>query len=435
MYQFPTLDELKGFFSKKEGKSLLNNFTQFGVYQVISYLAPLITIPYLLRYIGVAKFGIISFAMALIYYFQIIVEYGFGITGIQMIAQSKNDSRKQSEIVSNVLIIQVLLFGICFLLLGILFLLIPKINDHKLIYLLYYGYVLANILLFTWFYVGVEKVKYVNIISAVSKLFYILLIIIFIKNEGDFVLVPIFYSGTTFLAGIISIIILRKKFTLRFLKPSKEILKNYLKGGWHIFVSNIAMNLYRNTNIIILGFFASDASVGIYSAGEKVVKAIQSTLSPITQTLYPFISRKKIEEPDKSIRYVSKMIRIMGLIGSIISILLFIFAAKIAYLLNGSDNPSMVLVIRITSFVILFGVLNFCIGIIFMTNYDMKKEFLKGVIIVGIFNVLICIVLCHLFIEIGAAVAFLISEFILLLILFYFINRNRIKWSPKAIKQ
>jgi len=95
MEQFPTLNEIKGFFSKKEGKSLINNFTQFGVFQIISYLVPLITIPYLLRYIGVAKFGIISFAMALIYYFQIIVEYGFGITGIQMIAQSKNNSKKQ----------------------------------------------------------------------------------------------------------------------------------------------------------------------------------------------------------------------------------------------------------------------------------------------------------------------------------------------------
>ena len=98
MNQFPTLNELKGFFSNKEGKSLFANFAQFGIYQVIIYLAPLITVPYLLRYIGVAKFGIISFAMALVYYFQIVVEYGFGITGIQMIAQSQNNNRKQSEI-------------------------------------------------------------------------------------------------------------------------------------------------------------------------------------------------------------------------------------------------------------------------------------------------------------------------------------------------
>jgi PST family polysaccharide transporter len=435
MEQFLSISEIKGFFSKKEGKDLINNFTQFGVYQVISYLAPLITIPYLLRYIGMAKFGIISFAMALTYYFQIIVQYGFEITGIQMIAQSKNDSRKQSEIISNVLIIQVLLFSICSLFLGILLLLIPKLSNQELLYVIFYGYVLANILLFTWFYVGVEKVKYVNMISAVSKLLYIILIISFIRKENDYILVPIFYSGTTFLAGIVSIIILRERFSLRFIKPTKEILIKYLKEGWHIFVSNIAMNLYRNTNIVILGFFASDASVGIYSAGEKIVKAIQSTLSPITQTLYPFISRKKIEEPDKSIRYISKMIRIMGLIGAIISILLFIFAAQIAYILNGSYNQPMVLVIRITSFVIFFGVLNFCIGIIFMTNFDMKKEFLKSVMIVGIINILICAILCHFYYEIGAAIAFLLSESILLLILFHYISRNRIKWLPMAIKQ
>jgi len=262
---------------------------------------------------------------------------------------------------------------------------------------------------------------------------YIITIIIFIKKENNFVLVPILYSGTTFLAGIVSIIILRKKFAIRFLKPNKDIVGKYLKEGWHIFVSNIAMNLYRNTNIVILGFFASDISVGIYSTGEKVVKAIQSTLSPITQTLYPFISRKKIEEPDKSIRYVNKMIMIMGLIGAIISILLFIFATKITNLLNGSVNFSMVKVIRIASLVIMFGGLNFCIGIIFMTNFDMKKEFFKSVMIVGIFNVLICIILCRLFTEIGAAIALVSSEFILLLILFFYIKKNRLKWSINTI--
>lgn len=434
MNQFPTLNELKGFFSNKEGKSLFVNFAQFGIYQVIIYLAPLITVPYLLRYIGVAKFGIISFAMALVYYFQIVVEYGFGITGIQMIAQSQNNSKKQSEIVSNVLIIQIILFSICFILLGILCFLIPKIHDYRSIYLFSYGYVLANIFLFTWFYIGVEKVKYVNVIISISKLLYILLIIIFIKNENDFVLVPIFNSATTFLAGIVSIIILRKKFIIRFLKPNKDILKRYLKEGWHIFLSNIAMNLYRNTNVIILGIFSSDISVGIYSAGEKIVKAIQSTLSPLTQTLYPFISRKKIEEPEKSIRYISRMITIMGFIGCIISILLFIFAGKIAYLLNGSVNLAMVRVIRIASFVILFGGLNYCIGIIFMTNYDMKKEFLKSVMIVGILNTIICAILCHLISEIGAATALLLSEFILFLLLVYYIQHNKRKWSTSTLE-
>ena len=57
-------------------------------------------------------------------------------------------------------------------------------------------------------------------------------------------------------------------------------------------------------------------------------------------------------------------------------------------LLNYSSDLGAVL-LKIGSFVVLFGMLNFVLGIIYMTNFGMKKQFMLAVFIAGISNLAI----------------------------------------------
>ena len=49
---------------KRENKTLLENFISLGALQIISYVIPLISLPYLSRVLGVEKFGLVFFAFA-----------------------------------------------------------------------------------------------------------------------------------------------------------------------------------------------------------------------------------------------------------------------------------------------------------------------------------------------------------------------------------
>lgn len=420
--------EEKGIFQRSEGKNILQNITHFGIYQIISYLVPLITIPYILRVIGVEKFGVISFALALIYYFRIIVEYGFSITGVQMIAQNPSNPQKQSKIVCNVITIQLIISIICALVLTLLIIFIKRINFSKMVYIYTYGIVFGNIFLFLWFYIGSEKIKYLNVISSISKLIYIILILLLVKTEKDFIYIPMINSGTLLLAGIASMIILRYRFNIRFVRPDIRELIKYLKEGWYVFISNIGMNLYRNTNIIILGVLASDALVGIYSAGEKLIKAVQNMLSPITQTLYPYVSRMKVQNPKRLLYIFRYIIIIMSIIGGLLSLLTIGLAPTIARLIMGTTDKSLVLILRYASMVIMFGGINYVVGIIFMTNFNLKKEFSKSVIIVGVVNIIICFILTYFWKTVGTSISLTLSEMILLLLMTFYIYKLRNRW-------
>jgi O-antigen/teichoic acid export membrane protein len=56
-------------------KVLASNFTSLTILQISNYLFPIILLPYLVRVLGVEKYGLISFAIAFHAYFITLCEY------------------------------------------------------------------------------------------------------------------------------------------------------------------------------------------------------------------------------------------------------------------------------------------------------------------------------------------------------------------------
>jgi len=427
-------NRIRNYLKNQEFLHLSKNIANFSFYQFVNYLAPLVTIPYIVRIVGPEKFGIISLALAVNYYFRIISDYGFSITGVQYIAQNQNDANNRSKIITNIFIIQFVLIMISFLLLIIFINIYPGFSNYKNVFLYAFLIVPANVFLALWFYIGMEKMKYLNYINLISKLSYIFLIFLLIRESSDFSLVPLLNGISMMIAGIFSLLIIFKKFKTKIEFDNFSNLKELLVKDRPIFISNVFINLYRNSNVLILGLVANEAVVGIYSAGEKLIQVFQSIFTPITQVVFPYISRLKVTTPEKSLKTLTRLIIIMSILTLTIVLLLMTFSSRITDLVFGKDFESSAIVLRIASFVILFGTINYILGIIFMTNYSMKKEFSNSVIITGLTNVILCFTLSYYFLYKGAAIAIISSEFLLLILLIYNIHDNKEKWQYEGTK-
>lgn len=412
-----------------EQKKLSLNFANFGLFQIINYIVPLVTIPYIVRIIGPEKFGILSIAQAITYYLWIITDYGYSISGVQLISQSEKDSKAGSKIVKNVFTIQFSINLFCFLLLILIFNIYSPFTAYKEIFIFYFFSTTANILLATWLYTGLEKVKFISSLGFIYRIIYVILIFLLLKSENDYFLVPILYSGSMLIGGFISVSLMVMKFKYRFNRSIPLTCLTFLRQDRQIYISNIFANLYRNSNVLILSIFASEASVGIYSAGEKIVKAIQGTFTPLTQSFYPYISRITKTSQSQSIRVIKYTIIFISVIAGSVAAIIFVFSDYLTNLAFGENFSATALIIKITSPVILFGVINFVLGIIFMTNYGMKKEFSYSVITVGLINIVICSLLSYLFGAIGSGISFLMAEALLLVVMSFFIFKNKHKWK------
>lgn len=403
--------------NNKEKKTLISNIFSLMVLQGANYVLPLLTFPYLVRILGVDGFGLLAFATAIVSYFSIITDYGFNLTATRDVSINQGNIEKITEIFSSVMIIKMLLFLISLVVFLPIITLVEDIYKDYMIYLMTFGTVLGQVLFPVWLFQGLEKMKYITYINLFSKLIFTISIFYFVNDGDDILMVPLLNSLGGILSGVISLFVIVIKFRVSFKVQSITVIRNYLFDGWHIFLSRLLGSLYRNTNIVILGIIANTTIVGFYSIAERIIKIIQSFQDVFGNALYPLFSRKirgikdfhKIEK-----KYMKYIIFIYFLASTSI----FLLSEFIIYLLNGRAESHMVINLKIMSFVILVGGMNYYYGILGLIPLAQKKAFTKYIMYTGIINVFLCSILGLLFQDAGVAITFLLSECFLFLCVF-----------------
>lgn len=420
--------KLKNIFKSKEYKRILENMISLTGLQFASYILPLITLPYLTLVLGPEKFGLTQYAISLITYFQFFTDYGFNLSATRELAICRDDNQKISQIFSSVMFIKLCLCILSFIILLLIVMFIPKFNEDSYVYILTFGMVIGYMLFPTWLFQGLEYMRYTSILNIIGKIVFTVLIFIFIHDTTDYMLVPLINSLGYILVGIFGIYIALTKFNIKITIPSIRDIKYHLREGWYVFISTIAINMYTTTNTFLLGLLTNNTLVGYYSIAEKIILAVNGLLNPISQALYPFISRTvKTDDKTRSIEFIRKITKIMTLVGIVLSAGLFIFAKPIILLLFGQSYVNSVIILQIISIVPLAVSLSTVFGVETMLTFNYKKAFTSIVMIGGIIDIVLGIILITLMKEIGIAISFATTEIFITIAMFIFLQRKGIK--------
>jgi len=316
-----------------------------------SYLFPLITLPYLVRVLGIERFGVLSMATAIIMYFQIITDYGFDLSATKEISIYREDKSKLIEIFSSVMIIKSILMILSLLILSLLIFTFDKLSENWEIYYFTFGLVIGQSLFPVWFFQGMEKMKYITILTVISKLIFTLSIFIFVQNQEDFKIVPLLNSIGAIVTGFIALYIIRKDFKVIFEWQKIEVIKKYFQDGWHIFMQRFYVNLYSSTNIIILGLLTSDLVVGFYTIATRVIDIFRKLFKIVSNVYYPYFAKKFAFNPKQSLNNLKKLSIIMFIISFSAMSFIFVFDEFIIKLIAGTHYDTRIIdTLRILSF-------------------------------------------------------------------------------------
>ena len=363
----------------KQHKKIIENFSYLSILQILSLITPLITYPYLVRTLGEIMYGTVIFAQAVIAYFNILVVFGFNFTAARDVSLHRDNPKKLSEIVSAVTIIKTLFLIISLLLISCYMFYTPKM-DYSLYYLSFW--ICLNEILFpTWFFQGIEEMKYITFINLGIRVLLIGMIFIFIKSPNDYLFFPLLNGIGALLAGVISFSLLYKKYKLQIVRVPLKTLIEYVKSSYHLFISNVSIQIYVNANKIIIGHFLGMREVTYYDLAEKITNMGKVPQSMINQVLYPKIALEKNKA------FLKKVLKGTILMNVVLYLIVFLFSHQIVTYFGGNETVLRILFLTVP----IIGISN-VLMILTLLPFGYNKSFTRIVFLSAFFYLLIVLI-------------------------------------------
>jgi polysaccharide transporter, PST family len=385
-------------------KRLLGNMLSLGAVQFFSYLLPFLSLPYLARVLGAADLGRMAIALSIAQIFVVLTDYGFNLSAPQAIALVRHDRGKVTDIWCAVTMLRTLFAVLGALLLVGLTPLITVLRDSWDLIAIAYLLVIGNVLFPQWLFQGLEQLRLVSIVQIAARLLVFGGIFLLVHKPEDLRLATALQSVGPLLGGLLAL-----PHTLRTVSrdslrlPTLGMLRHQVHDGWHIFLSTAAINIYTSCNAFLLGLLAPPNAVGHYHVAEKMIRAVQMTLSPISNAVYPHVTRLASENRLAALQFNRKLLTALGSGACLIGIIVFATAPWAVQALFGPSFSEAAALLRIMAFLPLLIAVSNVLGIQTMLPFGMKRAFSRVLLASALLDLILFLPAAKWFGAAGAA--------------------------------
>ncbi len=358
-----------------------------SVAQFAGYILPLILLPYTAAILGPNTFGVIGITQAVLLHCTTATNYGFGYSATRQITLAREDRSRLSIIVVSVWCAKAVIVAFCLIASLIGFLAIPPARPYMGAYLCAFATLFGTILYPDFFFQGVEQMKWITVITVIPKVLLLPLIFVVVNVPSDYWKLLLVQSGTSVVIGLFGAVLVRKWLARKLPAPRWRDVILQLREGRSTFLSCAAMNFNPSFNTLLLGAISGTTAVGYYTAGQKVVNAIQIMWSPVSQALYPYFCssfRLDAKSAARGFRATLYLIGATTLLGSLIMCAL---APRLVPLYLGPQYVNAVPVIQVLIFVVCATSVNNFLGVHGLLAMGLQRDFLRvmsGSIVVNI---------------------------------------------------
>jgi len=403
-------------------RGLIDNFSYLSLLEILKFVLPFVTIPHLIKVLGVEKYGLVAFAQALTMYFSIFVNFGLDISAIRDVSVFRNNKNKLAQIVSSVISIKSVIFLILLLFFTIIVLIVPYFQEHKILYIFSMSICLSEIFCPGWFFQGIERMKYITFIRLISYSVYTILVFVVIKDRSDYYFVPLLLGFGTISGGIFAYYTVLKNEKLRLYIPEKAVLLEYLKESLPFFLSRLSNTINITMSKIMAGFFLGMNEVAILDVSEKIVNAGKIPIQTLSSVVYPYIAINQNKN------FVLKMFYLILATGILLCSIVFLFAEPFITILSGSALLDAIPILRLFSIMLIISSITFFLGSPVLVSFGFKKPFNQSSIFGALLLLLLYLIFYYLeMFNISAFIfAALTAEFFIAVYRFYYCVKNEL---------
>lgn len=311
------MNQLKAQFKNKfkNNKKVAENYFFMTFLASSSLVIGLILYPYVIRILGKEAYGIYIFIVSNIQLFQVFSSFGFDMPALKKISLFPDHSQIKSRVVSEVFISKLLLFPISLLIIAVISVFVPFVQRHIALYYIVFSSQLVEILFPTWYFQGIQRMKFVTYTNLAVRLVTIPLIFIFVRSSDDLLLYALIVSLLPLCGSIFAFFYLIIKEKIRLQLCSIRQLKSTFRSALPFFWTVAFGTVKKESVTFVIGTFFSMQSVALYDLASKLILIPRIITSNINGALFPNvmqnISTERIKRIMRYETYISLIIIIL----------------------------------------------------------------------------------------------------------------------------
>lgn len=402
--------------------STKKNFFYSSFLTLANYIFPLLTFPYVSRVLGVDAIGKYNFIDNIVQILIVVSMLGIGTVGVREIAQSKNSQDRLNKSFTALLTFNALSTLGAIIILFILLFIVPKFSDYRDLLIIGGLKLFSTFLLIDWLYRGLEDFKFITQRTLIIRTIFVVSVFLLVRNKEDYVLYYFLIVFSITINAIVNLLYARKYIRLDFdYQEIKRITKPILILGAY----SILAWLYNSFSISFLGFVSNDEQVGFYSTATKLYTIFLSIITAFTTVMLPklsqLVSLNNLKEFQKQI---NKSFNAIITLSIPLVVFAIFFASDIIRIIAGTEfegaaNP-MIIVMPI---IVIVGIEQLLIIQILMP-LKLDKEVMINTMWGAVVGIVLNLLLVPSLLCMGAAICWLISEFVVMLSAIYFIRKK-----------
>ena len=395
---------------KKRKTSLAQNAVLNGIKQACSVLFPLLSFAYCTRILGKDGVGVYSFSQSIVAYFILIAALGIPNYAIREGTLLRDEESRLKQFIDQVFTINCISMVLSFILLVGTVLVVPKLHGYILAIAVLSAQLLLNTIGVDWVNTILEDYLYLTIRYILFQVAAFCCLILFVRTESDVIIYVLITMLANVGGNVLNVFYIRRQGL--YPRITRNInLHKHLTPILILFANNIAGVIYLNSDITMLGFFMTEADVGVYYASSKVYTLVKTLINAVIMVTIPrftyYIGKGQISE------YKDKMSEIAGvLLLAVVPCMAGIIseAKTILLLIAGKGYEEGIPVVRMLALAIPVAVFACFFSYSVLIPNKKEKQFMIATIAAATANIMMNLIMIPLVGLVGASITTLVAE-------------------------
>lgn len=402
-------------------KSITKNYIYNLVYQILILILPLITTPYIARVLGAERVGIYSYTYSILSYFILFGALGVALYGQREIAYVSENKEQRKKVFWEIVLCRFVTIAIAIIIYYIFFM---KAGEYRVYYRIWVLELIATAFDISWFFQGIEDFKKTVTRNVIVRLASVTLIFILVKEPADLIKYITIYAVADLIGNLSLWLYLPRYF--KGVKIKNINAFSHLPAIILLFIPQIANQIYNLLDKTMIGKIIVDKSeVGYYEQAQKVVRVLLTIVTSLGIVMIPrMASTFASGDKEKVYDYMKKSFKFVFFLAFPIMFGIMSISKSFVPIFFGAGYEKVTTLINIIAPTILFTGMANVIGTQYLLPTKRQKEYTIAITAGLVVNFILNYILINLYNSIGASIATIISEIVVVLIEFYMIRKD-----------